>query len=72
MPMDSRYVGRRFCTRIGPRKYAEAWDSKEGKNPINTYNHAVEVCHKMEKQLTPGLRAYILDMKQLPKVAHLR
>ena len=72
MPMNSHYVGRHFCTRIGQRKYAEARDSKEGKNPINTYYHAVEVCHKMENQLTLGLIAHILHMKQLPKVARLR
>ena len=70
--MNSHYVGRRFCTRIGPRKYAEARGSKESKNPIISYYHAVEVSHEMEKQLTLGLRVYILDMKQLPEVASLR
>lgn len=70
--MDSHYVGRHLCTRIGPRTCAEARDSKEGKNPINTYNHAVEVGHEMEKQLTLGVLAHILHVKQLPKVARLR
>ena len=72
MPMNSHYVGGRFCTRIGPRTCAEARGSKEGKNPIINYYHAVEVSHEMKKQLILGLRVYVLDMKQLPKVARLR
>ena len=70
--MNSHYVGRQFCTRIGPRTCAEARDSKGSKNPIYSYYHAVEVGHEMEKQLTLGLIAHILHMKQLPKVARLR
>ena len=72
MPMDSHYVGRRLCTCIGPRTCAEARDSKGGKNPIYSYYHAVEVDHEMEEQITLGLIAHILHVKQLPKVARLR
>ena len=70
--MNSHYVARRLCTRIGPRTYAGARDSEEGKNPIINYFHASEVNHEIEKQLTPGLIAHILHMQQLPKVARVR
>ena len=70
--MNSHYVGRRLCTRIVPRTCAGARASKHGKNPIYTYYHAIEVSHEMEKQLTLGLIAHILHMKQLPKVARVR
>ena len=42
MPMDSHYVGRRFCTRIGPRKYAEARGSEKRKFALYNYKPAVE------------------------------
>ena len=70
--MDSHYVGRHLCAVVGPRTCAEARDSKGSKNPIYSYYHAVEVGHEMEKQITLGLIAHILHMKQLPKVARLR
>ena len=70
--MDSHYVGRHLCAVVGPRTCAEARDSKGGKNPIYSYYHAVEVGHEMEKQLTFGVLAYSLDVKQLPEVASVR
>ena len=70
--MNSHYVGRHFCAAEGQRKYAEARGSKEGKNPIHTCYHAVEVSQEMVKQLTLGLIAHILDVQQLPEVARLR
>ena len=63
MPIDFHYVGRRLCTRIGPRTCAEARGSEKGKNPIYSYYHAIEAGHEMEKQPTLGVIAYILHMK---------
>ena len=42
MPMDSHYVGRRLCTRIGPRTCAEARDSEKGKFALYNYKPALE------------------------------
>ena len=70
--MDSHYVERHLCAVVGPRTCAEARGSKEGKNPIYSYYHAVEMGHEMEKQLTLGLIAHILDVQQLPEVARVR
>ena len=42
MPMDSHYVGRHFCTRIGPRTYAEARGSKKRKFALYNYKPALE------------------------------
>ena len=42
MPMDSHYVGRRFCTRIGPRKYAEARGSEKRKFALYNYKPALK------------------------------
>ena len=46
--MDSRYVGRHFCAAVGHRKYAEARDSKEGKNVISKFRGRVGMCHEMD------------------------
>ena len=70
--MDSRYVGRHFCAAVGHRKYAEARDSKDGKNVISKFRGRVGVCHKIELRLTFGVWAPILHMQQLPKVARVR
>ena len=70
--MDSYYVGRSFCAAVGQRKYEEARDSKHGKNVISNFRGRVEVSHKIERQLTFGVLAYILHMQQLPKVARVR
>ena len=53
--MDSCYVGRYFCARIGQRKYEEARDSKEGKNVMSNFRGRVGVCHEMELRLTFGV-----------------
>ena len=70
--MDSYYVGRHFCAAVGHRKYAEARDSKDGKNVISKRGSRVGVCHKIELRLTFGVWAPILHMQQLPKVARVR
>ena len=70
--MDSYYVGRHFCAAVGHRKYAEARDSKDGKNVISNLRGRVGMCHKIELRLTFGVLAYILHMQQLPKVARVR
>ena len=70
--MDSRYVGRHFCAAVGHRKYAEARDSKHGKNVISILRGRVGMCHKIELRLTFGVWAPILHMQQLPKVARVR
>ena len=53
--MDSRYVGRYFCAAVGQRKYAEARDSKDGKNVISIFRGRVGVCHKIELRLIFGV-----------------
>ena len=53
--MDSRYVGRHFCAAVGHRKYAEARDSKHGKNVKSILRGRVEMCHKIELRLTFGV-----------------
>ena len=70
--MDSYHVGRHFCAAVGHRKYAEARDSKHGKNVISIFRGRVGMCHKIELRLAFGVLAYILHMKQLPKVARVR
>ena len=70
--MDSRYVGRHFFAAVGHRKYAEARDSKHGKNVISNFCSRVGVWHKIEPRLTFGVLAHILHMQQLPKVARVR
>ena len=70
--MDSYYVGRCFCAPVGHRKYAEARDSKDGKNVMSILRGRVGVCHEMELRLIFGVLAYILDMQQLPEVARVR
>ena len=42
MPMNSHYVGGRFCTRIGPRKYAEARGSEKRKFALYNYKPPLE------------------------------
>ena len=42
MPMNSHYVGRRLCTRIGPRTCAEARDSEKGKFALYNYKPALK------------------------------
>ena len=70
--MDSYYVGRHFCASVGHRKYAEARDSKDGKNVISIFCGRVGVCHKIELRLTFGVWASILHMQQPPEVARVR
>ena len=70
--MDSCYVGHHFCAAVGQRKYAEARDSKQGKNVISIFRGRVGVCHKIELRLTFNLLAYILHVQQLPEVARVR
>ena len=53
--MDSYYVGRHFCAAVGHRKYAEARDSKHGKNVMSILRGRVGVCHEMELRLTFGV-----------------
>ena len=42
MPINSHYVGRRLCTRIGQRKYAEARGSRKGKFALYNYKPALK------------------------------
>ena len=42
MPMDSHYVGRHLCTRIGQRKYAEARGSEKRKFALYNYKPALK------------------------------
>ena len=42
MTMDSHYVGRRLCTRIGPRTCEEARDSEKRKFALYNYKPALE------------------------------
>ena len=42
MPINSHYVGRRLCTRIGQRKYAEARGSEKGKFALYNYKPALK------------------------------
>ena len=42
MPMNSHYVGRQICTRIGPRTCAEARDSEKGKFAMYNYKPALK------------------------------
>ena len=70
--MDSYYVGRHFCAAVGHRKYAEARDSKDGKNVMSILCSRVGVCHKIELRLTFGVWAPILHMQQVPEVARVR
>ena len=57
---------------VGHRKYEEARGSKHGKNVISILRGRVGMCHKIERQLSFGVLAYILDMEQLPEVARVR
>ena len=70
--MDSYYVERHFSAAVGHRKYAEARDSKHGKNVISKRGSRVGVCHEIEPRLAFGVLAYILHMQQLPEVARVR
>ena len=57
--MNSHYVGRRFCTRIGPRTYAEARGSEKGKFALYNYKPALESSHEMEVRPSFGILAAI-------------
>ena len=70
--MDSYYVGRHFCAAVGHRKYAEARDSKDGKNVISKFRGRVGMSHEIELKLAFGVWAPILHMQQLPKVGRVR
>ena len=56
--MDSHYVERHLCTRIGPRTYAMARGSGKRKKVMFDYYYAVEVGQEMATRLSNGILAH--------------
>ena len=72
MPMDSHYVGRHLCTRIGPRTCAEARGSEKGKFAIYNYKPALKLRLDMDVRLSFGILAAIGWRNRRPEVGRVR